>query len=97
MKIFQSTIKYFEIIGITPESHRFNEKILMNISIFLTLIVLCCAYLPFEADNLKDYTESIYLCSAFITSSLAFLFLIWKKEYIFKFIDDWEEITENSK
>lgn len=97
MKIFQSTISFFKFIGVTPQSCRFNTRNLMNILILVILVVLFCAYLFFEADNLKDYTESIYMSTAFIAGLLSLVFLIWKKEYIFKFINSWEEITEYSE
>lgn len=97
MKIFQTTLKFFEYLGIDSQSRRFNERNLLNISVFGIMVILCCAYLFCEADNLKDYTESIYISSATITALLSFLVFIWRKENIFKFINSWEEVTEKSK
>lgn len=97
MNFFQSTVEFFEILGVTPNSRPFNARNLLSIFVFGLTLVLCCVFLVCEAQDVKDYTESIYMSSVFITILLVFLSFIWKKENIFKFITTWKEITESRK
>lgn len=96
MKIFQSTIHFLETLGITSQTRPINVRSLVTILAFGTMTILICASF-WEANNFKEYTESIYMSSVTIVIFVTFLFVIWKKENVFEFIDCWEKIAETSK
>lgn len=87
MKIFQVTLEYFAILGITSQSRPINVRNLMTIIAFAIMVHLLGAYLLCVAANFKEYTESIYITSAVIALFIIFLSVIWNKENIFQFID----------
>lgn len=97
MKIFESTVKFLETVGITSQSHALNVRTLSTIATFGTMVTLICAFLFFEASSFKEYTESIYMSSVTIAILVTFVFVIWKRENIFQFIDCWEKIAATSK
>lgn len=96
LKIFQSTLKFLAILGITPQSRAFNLRNLMIILITCIMIIIMFAYLFFEASTFKEYTESIYMCSVGLAITFSFLSIIWKKVHIFQFVDKWEKVAETS-
>lgn len=97
MKIFQSTMKFLAVLGLTAESRPFNMRNLLSLIVFEVLVLSCLAFLFFEAKTFRDYTESIYFSSTAILMFLISLTFIWKKDNIFKFIDKWQEISEASE
>lgn len=97
MKIFESIIKYFAAIGITAQSRPFNMQNLLTFVVFAIMMVVVGEFLFFEASSFREYTESIYISSIIFTIFVTFLFIIWKRENIFQFIDCFEKIAETSK
>lgn len=96
MKIFQSTVKFLESLGITLQSRSLNVRSSITIILLGTMTSLICAFLFCEASNFKEYTESIYMSSVTIAIFTTYLFVIWKREHLFQFIDCWEEIAVTS-
>lgn len=97
MKIFQSTKKFFVDVGIAPDDRYFNVRSSLTLLVFVIMATLICSFLFFEASNFKEYTESIYITSVTIAIVSTYLMVIWKKEYIYLFIDYWEKIAAASK
>lgn len=97
MKIFQSTVEFLAIVGITPQSRSFNIRSLLALMAFAIIVILVCAFLFCEASNFKEYTESIYISSVSIAIFSTYSFVIWKKDNIFLFIDCWESIAVTSE
>lgn len=97
MKIFQSTKKFLETVGITAESRPFNMRNLIVLGIFAISTILVWGFLFLRASNFKEYTESIYMSSVILAIFATFIFVIWRKSNIFQFIDCWERIAATSK
>lgn len=97
MKIFQSTKKFLESVGITAESRPLNMRNLIVLVVFAIMMILIWGFLFFRASNFKEYTESIYMSSVTLAIFSTFTFVIWKKSNVFQFIDCWERIAATSK
>lgn len=54
-------------------------------------------YLNYEATNLKEYTDTIYLLITGFASELNFAFVIWKMAEIFRFLENLEDSINTSK
>lgn len=97
MKICQSTLKFFGLLGITAQSHAFNMRNLLTILVFGIMLFIVGEFLFCEASGFKEYTESIYISSIILAIFVTFIFVIWNKENIFLFIDCFEKTAETSK
>lgn len=97
MKIFQSTKQFLANVGIAPDSRPFNLRNSLTLLVFGITVILVSSFLFCEANTFKEYTESIYMTSVSWAIFITFLSVIWKKEYIFLFTDQWEKIAETSK
>lgn len=98
MKIFIPNQKYFALLGISRQQSMqpFNAKNLLSFLILFLLVILCGGFLVCDANNLNEYTESIYITSVTITIATIFLTFIWNMNEFFNFIDEWEKIVEQS-
>lgn len=97
MKIFQSTVEFLAILGITAQSRPINFRTFSALMAFAVIVILVGAFLFCEASNFKEYTDSIYTSSVSIAIFLTNSLVIWKKDYIFLFIDCWENIAVTSE
>lgn len=97
MKIFESTVKFLESVGITLKSRPFNLRSSLSAMVFAVTVMLACVFLFREASGFKQYTESIYVSSVAVAAFLTFLSVVWKKENIFQFNECWVKIVITSE
>lgn len=101
MKLFDS-INYILIrAGMT--SHQFTQKHLYNIRNSIMLLIFAINFvfimvnLIHGPENLKDYTDSIFLMNTVVSTGINYAFVIWKMAEIFRFMDDLEDTVSTSK
>lgn len=98
MKILISNQEYLATVGITRhhamQHQPFNTHNLLSSLEFCLCAISFGAFLIFEANNFREYIESIYFTSAFVAIAATFLSFIWNIESFFHFIDHWEKYAE---
>lgn len=97
MQLFQSNQKSFEMMGLSSNLHRFNFKALMTFLLYWTLSILYGTFTLLEANEFREYMDSVYLTSATTVMAISFMIFVWKTEDIFHLIHEIEEIVEMSE
>lgn len=100
MKIFQSTLKQFAILGIrSPQS---NQKILISVKNYVILFIMILGMSVSNgsevlyAQDFREYTQALYNISTMTVNIFDFLIHIWTAEKLFKFIKSFEKFIEKS-
>lgn len=97
MEIFKTIKNNFASIGFTKKNEQFHtEQLLRTVEGFLA-IILQCLYLLFDANTIKDYMVSILTTTVGIFVYVAYLSTVIKTEKIFIFLDDIEDVINESK
>lgn len=100
MKIFKSNQKYFARLGITQyqamQHQPFNAKNLSGFIFMCFGVILFVGFLLNEANNSREYTESIYFTSAAIALTIGFFEFTWNMKHFFNLVDGWENCVEQS-
>lgn len=98
MKTFQSTRKFFDILGVCSRSEKLSNlshiKKCVIFLLFTQYSITLTSFLLFEANTFNEYADSFY---AVATSSLLFFTLteiVRKKTQIFHLIDNYERIIQ---
>lgn len=97
MQLFQSIQRSLAMMGIGWNQHRSNLKIFMTFVLYWSLVALYCSFLLLEADEFREYMDTVYLISSTTMIALCFMNFVWKMAIIFKMIHEIEEIVENSE
>lgn len=97
MKIFQTTEKYLESGGIIRNKPPFNKKQSSIIVIAILSNILLFIYLFHEANLPREYMESILMTASAFFISIAYMSVVFRYSKIFKFIDDIEQVVNESK
>lgn len=101
LKAFKAIQKNFGILGISPElatqSHPFNRQILFGLSILGTAIIFLCVFIFNYAENLFEYTQSIFFVLIAALIFFVLLILIIKVKSLFELINRCEEMLNTSK
>lgn len=100
MKIFISNQKYLATLGITRDQamqcQPFNARIFLSFLILSLPVISHGGYLFCVANSSKEYTESVYMTTAFICIATDFLAFTWNTKDFFDFVDGWEKCVEQS-
>ena len=97
MKIFQTTLRNFAILGIDPKLRTSNIKAMATLSCYLFANVSCLMYL-FQVDkDFRDYTLSIFMLFTSSTIAIVFAIILIRMEKVFELIGFCEEIIMKSK
>lgn len=101
MKLLAAIYSYLMRVGMTPhqsiQRHPLNMRILTILILLSIDIGKVVIYLNYEAKNLKDYTDAIFLITAVSTATLNFAFVTWKMTDIFRLFEHLEDIVNTSK
>lgn len=103
IKLFESTQKNFQAIGIYPTSQfnhnhsRINSKIWAFLLCLTQFFISTVAYLMFEANSMFDYGMAFFTCTATVFAFISYLILFWQIENILKYIESCERFIEKSK
>lgn len=101
MKLFQSSLKYFENMGIDSRQmrkrHLFNTKNVLALCMLFLNTISAAAYLRYEANTFYEYADSVYATSCGIMSCVIFMVVFWKMKKFFRFIKKFENLVESRK
>lgn len=98
MKIIQFFQKNLLLIyGIGLHQNPFNWKILVAFFVFCASIFSCSAYFVNEAKTFQDYANSTCVCTAQIGVAILFVCFASNMQQCFGYIDEAEQIIEDSK
>lgn len=101
MKTVQAIYGHLMRVGMTSHQsikrHPFNIRNTTMLFILCTVIVCTVIYLIYEATNLKEYADSIFVIITVVSGALNFAFINWKMAEIFRFIDSLEDSVNTSK
>lgn len=100
MKVFQTLLKRFAIMGIHSEqltkNHLFNASNVTVLIIFVTSSIAAHAYLWFQANTFIEYGDSVYETSCVTVSNVDFVVVLWKMPKLFRFIEHLETFIVKS-
>lgn len=98
MKFFQLNRKIYAMLGITSNQStgRLNRKTAMAFAMYSLGCISTGLFLCREATTLSEFTETIYLCSAFCVIGLAFASMKIQTKTLFKFFETFEDVLEMS-
>lgn len=99
MKLFQFTQKIYAMMGISssPSVRAINGKTVITFLLYGFGAISTGLFLSQEATTFNEFTEAIYICSAFIIIGLAFACMKINSGMLFKFIGNFEKIIEMSE
>ena len=97
MKILQTTLKNWAILGISREQHTFNARALATFACYLLTNISHFIYLFYKDSHFREYIISIFAIFTLTTIAIVFTVIISQKEEIFELIDYCEEIIEKRK
>lgn len=97
MKLFETVLNNFAIVGMTPSKHRFNTKIAMAFVLIGTATLFHILHIFFVASNLKERTQSSTTTSGSLVITICFLTVIFKMRAVFNCIRDFEDIIAMSE
>lgn len=97
IKIFQTIQKSFIFIGIELNSamhtHPLNAKILLGLSVLSLALASNLIFISKDAEELVEYTLSIFVCCDLILIILEMIILICKSSELNKLISDCENLS----
>lgn len=101
VKLFQSTLKYYQTLGIyhplqPNKKYAFN---LISLSILFSMIasfISTSSYFLFKAENIDESSKTFYVALTELNFSICFLVNIWKMEKIVQMILKAEVFIEKS-
>lgn len=96
MELFQFTQNTFETVGIDSTQNPFNRKVLIIFSVCCISIISACIFLFHEANNFMEYSNSIYITTAYLLVTVCYTLLITKMEDTFDLIDNFESTVDES-
>lgn len=101
VRVFQSIQKYFAITGITShqsiQRHPFNGRNLMVLLMSGMATASHCIYFLFIASSFIEYLTSAFWAFIMFYGFLIFANTIWKMTILFKYINRFNYIIEESK
>lgn len=101
MEIFQTLLKYFELLGVCKaqllKKHVFNLRNMLGLFIFGQHTVLNCVFLLFEADSFAKYTDSYYISSTVFGATLNYVYVVINMGKVFVLIKNLENVIMKSE
>lgn len=98
MEIFQLNKKIFEMLGIRSNQSigGLNGKTAIAFLMYSLGCISTGLFLCREATTFSEFTETIYICSAFGVIGMAFISMKIKTKTLFKFFGAFEDVFELS-
>lgn len=92
MQLFQTFKNNYEILGINPNQHSFNAKMLATSLVLVGSISFCVFYLP-ESKSFEELSECVYIASAVTTIVVCYVSSIIQMVKLFKYTNDCEKFV----
>lgn len=102
MKILQTVFENFVFLGINinrmhDDKNPLNKNIFVSIFLCNLGIVFTGVFLVFEANNFMEYTEAVYTFSTAIVIAMGVVIVIYKVNWIAKYIERCENTINSSE
>lgn len=97
MKPLQSGKENWAMLGISPSQSLISLKFLMALFIIVANAGLNWAFLIYEADSFREYTNSIFITSTTTMVAVCFGILAFQRPRIYKLFYFTEEQIEKSE
>lgn len=101
IKIFQTIQVHLSALGICPksamQSRRFSSRMSACLLVLVSGIICLALYVLNDAETFFEYTQSIYVCSAYTTAALILIIMDLKSSELFQLIDGFECLLNSSK
>lgn len=101
MKLFRKSQEYMAIIGVRPlwpgEKMPFNCQNVGVFLIFLQTLIMGTAFLVFDAQTLREYTECLFAWISVIAIFVGMILVVIRTQAIFQIIKNLENMVEQSK
>lgn len=101
MKIMRTIHSYLVRVGMTSQQsrkrHPFNLRNITSIIVSLLNIFSPTLFLIYDAKNLKETADTIFIIISVSTAMLNFVYVTWKMAEVFQFIENLDDIVNTSK
>lgn len=91
LQVYQGTLSFV----ITRDDNGIKSfRYIGILSVYGFGVISLIQFLISEAQTFQDYSESVYPLSTILTDFFVVIIYVWKKEQIFKLVDDLENAIE---
>lgn len=104
LKIFQSTIKYYQTLGIYPsqsnQNYSFNIRSICILFSMIGVFFSTATFFLFNAENIVEFSDAFkafYISSSEISFITCFLVNIFNIRDILELIKKWEKLLQKSE
>lgn len=101
MQILESIREKLEIIGMSNQQslqkYPFNERNVTCLLLHGINIVCNLGFLIYGTKDLMEFTDSLFLTITAILTAAIFINLMWKMRELFEFINNLEDIVDQSE
>lgn len=97
MKLFETTLKNFALMGIGSSEGRINRKMLIAMLFLWLTSIFNSTYLIHGADNFKDYTQNLYMTVASTEIAMFYVQIVLQISTVEKFIAEFEKNLDESE
>lgn len=97
MKLFETTLKNFALMGIGSSEGRNNRKMLIAMFFLWLTSIFNSTYLIYGADNFKDYTQNLYMTVASTEIAMFYVQIVFQISTVEKFIAEFEKNLDESE
>lgn len=97
MQSLQVVQRNFSLMGLDPNRKPLNQITLTTLILAMLGIFLQWIFLIQGAENSQERMESIYIATAYIGTFLSFASTIFIQKELFLFINNFDELTNESE
>lgn len=97
MKLFETTLKHFALMGIGSNEGRINRKMLLALFFLWLTSIFNSIFLIYEANNFKDYTQNLYMTVASTLVAIFYVQIMFQISLVEKFINEFEKNVDESE
>lgn len=97
IKVFPTTIKESEFIGIAQHQNPINGRSVAALSMDSLAILFNGAYFFFEAESFQEYAESVFVATVINSTTAGNAVILSRKQLLFDCLNDLEQIIDGSK
>lgn len=97
MKLLQSALNYFAMLGIRPNKSLKNVNFFMAEFVFIMHDWISWAFIIYEANIFREYTYALFFNINLSVAAVCLTIFAVKRQHVFNMIDFGEELIEKSE
>lgn len=97
VQVFECTLQLLASMGLKPNQRLLNGRVLCEMLVYVLNFISCAMFVISEANTFWEYTNSIFILMAAVVAPLLFILLTINSAKMFKLMEFFREIFEDSK